>query len=105
MMGALPPSPGGSDMSHTSRLAALTALTLSLLTAAGSGAAGATENSAHRSCARPGVLFCEDFERLPVGGASSLDWGIDTRNGTLTVERRGAGPAGRRGQVLHVHTV
>lgn len=54
-------------------------------------------------CAGPGVLFCEDFDRLPLGGASSLDWGIDTRNGTLTVERRvtdGRRPA----KVLHVQT-
>ena len=75
-------------------LAAVSALTLSLL--AGGGAAGATT----RECARPGLLFCETFDRLPTGGASSLDWGIDTRNGTLTVER-----AGRAGKVLHVRTL
>ncbi len=90
-------------MKHTGRLAAaLTAATLSVLivtTADTADAAGA------RDCARPGTLFCEDFEKLPLGGASSLDWGIDTRNGTLTVERRGTGPAGRRGKVLHVRTV
>ena len=48
-----------------------------------------------RACAGSGVLFCENFDRLPSGGASSLNWGIDTRNGTLTVERK----------ALHVHTV
>ena len=93
-------------MKHTGRLAAaLTALALSLLivnTADGADAAG---GSLAHDCARPGTLFCEDFERLPVGGASSLDWGIDTRNGTLTVERRGTGPSSRRGKVLHVRTV
>ena len=47
-------------MKHTGRLAAaVTAVTLSLLivnTADSAEAAG--------SCARPGTLFCEDFERL-----------------------------------------
>jgi hypothetical protein len=45
------------------------------------------------------LLFCEDFQALPTGGATSLKWGVDTRHGTLTVEKL------RRGQkVLHVHT-
>ena len=77
-------------------VAALAALSLPLL--AGAGAADA---AGARTCPRTGVLFCEDFERLPVGGASSLKWGIDTRNGTLTVERRAAA----RGKVLHVRTL
>src|SRR5690349_25075823 len=47
-----------------------------------------------------GLLFHEDFQRLPTGGAASLDWGIDTRDGTLTVERTRHG-----NKVLHVHTV
>jgi hypothetical protein len=71
-------------------------------------AAAAARTPAHRGCSAPGLLFCEDFDRLPVGGASSLDWGIDTRNGTLTVEQAGRavpGASGRRGgKVLHVHT-
>ena len=51
-------------------------------------------------CAHAKALFCEDFQALPLGGASSLNWGVDTKHGTLTVERDG-----RRGQkVLHVHT-
>ncbi|MGW4946447.1 hypothetical protein ACWEOZ_33235 [Actinoplanes sp. NPDC004185] len=82
-------------------LTAVSALTVCLL--AGSGAAGAAGASSARDCTRPGVLFCENFDRLPVGGASSLDWGIDTRNGTLTVERRAAGR--HAGKVLHVRTV
>ncbi len=82
---------------RTGLLTALSALTLSLLAGAGAADAAGT-----RGCARPGMLFCEDFEQLPVGGASSLRWGIDTRNGTLTVERRGAG---RGGKVLHVRTL
>lgn len=44
------------------------------------------------------LLFCEDFERMPLGGAASLKWGIDTKHGTLTVERH------RGDRVLHVHT-
>ncbi|MEW9551942.1 hypothetical protein [Nonomuraea sp. NPDC050783] len=53
-----------------------------------------------RTCAQAGLLFCEDFQAMPVGGASSLRWGIDTKHGTLTVER-----GGRPGQkVLRVHT-
>ncbi|WP_148234259.1 hypothetical protein [Cellulomonas flavigena] len=52
------------------------------------------------TCADLDVLFCEDFEGQPTGGAASLDWGVSTRNGTLTVER-----AGRAGKALHVHTV
>lgn len=50
------------------------------------------------SCARTVALFCEDFEGQPVGGASSLDWGLETRDGTLRVERE------RGDKVLHVHT-
>lgn len=50
-------------------------------------------------CARTDALFCEDFESLPTGGAASLDWGIDSRNGTLHVERDR-----RAGKVLRVHT-
>lgn len=53
----------------------------------------------HATCARTDALFCEDFEDLPTGGAASLDWGIETRDGTLTVER-----ARRHGKVLRVHT-
>jgi hypothetical protein len=57
------------------------------------------------SCSRGGTLFCEDFEQLDTGGAASLRWGIDTRAGTLTVERRATTPHGARGnKVLHVRT-
>ncbi|GIF12862.1 hypothetical protein FHX34_102844 [Actinoplanes teichomyceticus] len=78
-------------------LVALSALTLSLPPGA---PAGATPGRGAADCRGGGTLFCENFDRLPVGGASSLDWGIDTRNGTLTVERRAAGS----GKVLHVRT-
>lgn len=51
------------------------------------------------TCAQTAALFCEDFEDQPLGGATSLDWGVDTRHGTLHVER-----AGRAGKALHVRT-
>jgi hypothetical protein len=79
------------------RLPALVSLVSAAL-AAGTVAWG-TSASAAPSCGGQGVLFCENFDRLPRGGASSLNWGIDTRNGTLMVER------GRSGNVLHVHTL
>lgn len=78
-------------------VAALTAA-LILGAAAGSAPAGATGPGRPGSCPRH-LLFCEDFEKLPTGGPSTLKWGVDTRNGTLTVERS------RAGKVLHVHTV
>jgi hypothetical protein len=59
----------------------------------------APATAAHRGCAGPGVLFCENFDRLPPGGASSLDWGLDTRDATMTVEKT------RTSKVLHLHTV
>jgi hypothetical protein len=87
--------------------AVLTLLATGALTGAATGSAGAADAAGGRgTCARAALLFCEDFERLPTGGASSLDWGIDTRNGTLTVERRATSPRGQRGnKVLRVHTV
>ncbi|GGM17804.1 MULTISPECIES: hypothetical protein [Micromonospora] len=80
-------------------LIAAVAATLLLGATAGSVPSDAA-NAAHRGSCTDRLLFCEDFERLPTGGASSLNWGIDTRNGTLTVER-----AKRGNQVLHVRTV
>lgn len=63
-------------------------------------AASASDQLGARTCAKANLLFCEDFQSLPVGGASSLHWGVDTKHGTLTVER-----GGRQGQkVLRVHT-
>jgi hypothetical protein len=76
----------------------LTALLVAVLatipvTAASAGSRGP------RTCAGADLLFCEDFQSLPTGGATSLKWGVDTKHGTLTVEQQ------RRGQkVLHVRT-
>ena|ERR1700736_3314513 len=55
------------------------------------------------SCANPpaGLLFCEDFEELALGAASSPNWTTDTANGTLTVQSV-TGLSGK--QSLHVHT-
>lgn len=66
----------------------------------GAAPANASQRAAGGCAGRPvrSLLFCEDFERLPVGGPADLDWGVDTRDGTLTVRRQ------RRGNVLHVHT-
>lgn len=72
-----------------SRLSAVTSLVAAVLAAS-----AALPETGSRHCGGPGVLFCENFDRLPAGGASSLNWGIDTRNATLTVER----------DTLHVHT-
>ncbi|HEX8345493.1 MAG TPA: hypothetical protein VF657_12295 [Actinoplanes sp.] len=85
--------------------------TLLVLTAGttASAATRADEPAAKRgggTCTRAGLLFCEDFDRLPAGGASTLKWGVDTRNGTLTVERARSGRrAGHGNQVLHVRTL
>jgi hypothetical protein len=97
-------------MTNRSRLLAFAPLAILPLLLSGTGApAGAVTPrpaAARGGCAGPGLLFCEDFDRLPVGGASTLDWGIDTRNGTLTVEHAGppAAPGRRGGKVLHVRT-
>jgi hypothetical protein len=83
---------------------------LSLVTASlgvGGAASAATPTAvpaAATSCSAPGLLFCEDFENLPTGGASSFDWGIDTRNGTMTVEKRNAAPD-RGKKILHLRTL
>ena len=38
------------------------------------------------SCADRTLLFCEDFDALAPGEASSPDWGVDFDRGSLTVE-------------------
>ncbi|MEU8659477.1 hypothetical protein [Actinoplanes philippinensis] len=65
---------------------------------AGSVPAGATDAGRPGPCGRD-LLFCESFDRQPLGGPVTTAWGVDTRNGALTVERA------RHGRVLHVHTV
>ncbi|MET8161347.1 hypothetical protein ABZT47_33730 [Sphaerisporangium sp. NPDC005289] len=73
---------------------------------AGQSAGQSTVQSAGRwgpgTCAGKTLLFCEDFQNLPIGGAASLAWGVDTKHGALTVERV---PGGRAGQkALRVRT-
>lgn len=76
------------------------ALALLLPLAAIPAAAASPPGRGPGTCGSPALLFCEDFQDLPTGGASSLKWGVDTKHGTLTVEREG-----RRGQkVLRVRT-
>ncbi len=72
---------------------------LSLLLALHLTATAAPAIAAPSSCSRPDMLFCEDFQSVPLGGATSLKWGVDTSHGTLTVEKA---PRGQR--VLHGHT-
>ncbi|WP_258725496.1 hypothetical protein [Cellulomonas sp. NS3] len=101
-------------LTATAATLAASALTLG---ASGASAGGGTDavdrpgrGGPRTVCADASLLFCEDFERLPVGGAASMRWGIDTRAGTLTVEKvrtAQAGQYGRHGrhsQALRVHT-
>ncbi|WP_344933027.1 hypothetical protein [Sphaerisporangium flaviroseum] len=70
------------------------------LTATSVASASGPASHGRGTCGNAKLLFCEDFQTLPTGGASTLKWGIDTEHGTLTVER-----GGRDGQkVLRVHT-
>lgn len=80
---------------------AVVALAAAAMTPAAAFGGGHDAGRSHRTgtCAGTEALFCEDFESMRTGGAASLDWGIDTRAGTLTVERER-----RAGKVLHVHT-
>jgi hypothetical protein len=92
------------NLSNRVPVVALTALAVLVTASAGAATAG---NAGRGPCTGADLLFCEDFDGLPTGGGSSLNWGIDTRNGTLTVERRGVrgGGHGRGGnKVLRVHT-
>lgn len=94
-------------MTRRRQLRVLTSLAVALTLTSAAAPAGSAANAAtaaRRGCTTAAMLFCEDFDRLPLGGASSLNWGIDTRNGTLTVERQAA-TAHRPSNVLHVHTL
>lgn len=88
-------------------LTLLGAFALAAVTATGVAAAPpASGGHPHHPCASDrSVLFCEDFEGLPRGEATSPHWGVDTDRGTLSVERDPAhGPDHRPGRVLHLHT-
>jgi len=37
-------------------------------------------------CARGGMLFCEDFEALPLGAATSTKWTTESASGALTID-------------------
>jgi hypothetical protein len=78
------------------RWSAIPAVVAALL-AVGGAATPATAAAA--ACDGVGLLFCENFDSLPPGDASSLNWGVDASNGTLTVEQQDDSNA------LHVHTV
>ncbi|MEZ4399008.1 MAG: hypothetical protein R3B06_03270 [Kofleriaceae bacterium] len=52
------------------------------------------------TCATPGLIFCEDFEAVPLGPAASARWTTETAAGSLTVDAVHA----RGARALHVHT-
>lgn len=52
------------------------------------------------SCATSTLLFCEDFESVPLGPASSAKWTPETQSGSLTIDATHA----RGTRALHVHT-
>ncbi|WP_233221608.1 hypothetical protein [Streptomyces carminius] len=106
----LSPSSPSSPARRLPRLLGALALACATAVAATGAAAPAHERPGHRphdSCpadtAGTALLFCEDFEDLPRGTGTSLDWGVDTRHGALSVEReRSRGH--RPDQVLRVRT-
>jgi hypothetical protein len=74
---------------------------------AGSPTTPTASPTATRTCRDASLVFCEDFDRLPRGGASSLRWGLDTRNATVSVAWAGRGGSARKraSQGLRIHTV
>jgi hypothetical protein len=65
----------------------------------------ATRSPEPGTCDDPAMLFCEDFDALPVGEADSPDWEVDLENGTLTVEEAMSDEeAMSTNQVLHAQT-
>lgn len=87
-------------------IGAVAAAVAALLAGSGSPAAArpdqVTHGTADEACPSTGLLFCEDFNELPVGAAVSPNWTDDTEQGTLTVEPISPGS---RSLVLHAHTV
>ena len=56
--------------------------------------------STTKGCAAGGFLFCEDFDALPQGPATSPRWTNDVANGTLTIDTTKS----RSGKSVKVHT-
>ena len=52
------------------------------------------------TCADPGLVFCDDFEDLAPGPATSTRWTPETSNGEVTID----GTHARGARALHVHT-
>lgn len=66
--------------------------------------------AAPRTCKDTSLIFCEDFNQLRRGGASSLRWGLDTRNATMDVTKPPKSKTDNKhaagsGKGLHIHTV
>ena len=69
---------------------------------AGASVQDPTVTASGGTCAGAAVLFCEDFQGLSTGPASSPNWAVDTNNGSLSVA---AETAGSTNQVLQVNTL
>jgi hypothetical protein len=107
----------GTGTRRTTRL--VTAFTvLSTLAIGGAVAANAAESgtptgpiasvtpTGQSVCAKGSLLFCENFDRLPNGGVKSLKWGLDTKNGAMSVTtaKVATGTQTHRSKVLRIHT-
>jgi hypothetical protein len=66
------------------------------------GAGQSPHGTGQNGCIGRALLFCEDFNALPLGAATSPNWTVDTQQGTLTVEPI---TRGSRNRILHAHTV
>jgi hypothetical protein len=68
----------------------------------GSGTTGSSGSSTPAAgCSSGTYFFCEDFESLASGAATSTKWNIDTGAGTATIDATHA----RGSKALHLHTI
>ena len=92
-------------------VAALAGVAASAIVACSTAAEPASVEPASADTGLPGgtcdngldMLFCEDFESVPLGEARSSAWATDILDGSLTVTPGGAG-GNVDGQFLRVHT-
>lgn len=54
--------------------------------AGGDAQSDAAMDAAVPLCGRGGMLFCEDFEALPLGAATSTKWTTESASGALTID-------------------
>jgi hypothetical protein len=93
------------------RLPIIAVTAVAMLATSGATTAAHASAPGDDACVGEALLFCEDFDQLSVGEASSLNWSVDASNGTLTVEPEVVEPQSaesrrlqQENQVLHVHT-